>query len=463
METALALGAEAWAEQNLGGAPLGDERRGERLVRMGAQLAQVSHGVLPQTFRAWPDLKGAYRFLGNAAVTAAAIQRPHLDWTRQACLEQGTVLLISDTTDLNFTRAKAVKGLGWTGNTEERGLLVHTTLAVRVERWARDGTPQLNLLGLFDQEVWTRTHPPRQQQEGQWQRLQRTRESQRWGRAIFASGGPPAWAEWVHVADRESDIYEVLLGCRETGTSQVIRACWPRKVDGARGGLLQAARHAAIKGQTELALRARPGQPARTAVLTIRAATLTLRAPARPEGRGTPFTVNVVAVVEENPPAGVKGLDWVLVTNLPVHDLEACLRVVRIYEARWLIEEYHKALKTGLGVEQSQLETAHALRNLLALLAIVGVRLVRLKLLGRSDPRRELGADDFPADGIALLEKVYGRPPEGWTARQVLRHLARQGGFLARRGDGEPGWLTLWRGWQRFSAMLYGARLLKGA
>lgn len=463
METALALDVQAWAAQNLGAAPLHDTRRVERLVGLGAQLAQVSHGVLPQTFREWAELKGAYRFLSNAAVTAEAIQRPHLDWTREACVERGTMLLISDTTDVNFTRATPVEGLGWSGNAEERGLLVHTTLAVRVERWAQDGTPQLNLLGLFDQEVWTRTHAPRKKHETQTQRLQRTRESQRWGRAIFASGGPPAWAEWIHVADRESDIYEVFVGCRETDTSHVIRACWPRKVDGARGGLLHAARHAPIQGQTELALRARPGQPARTAVLTIRAATLTVRAPARPGGRDTPFRVNVVAVVEEDPPPGVDGLDWVLVTDLPVRDLEDCLRVVRIYEARWLIEEYHKALKTGLGVEQSQLETAHALRNLLALLAIVAVRLVRLKLLGRSDPRRELSADDFPADGIALLEREYGRPPEGWTARQVLRHLARQGGFLARTGDGEPGWLTIWRGWQRFSAMLHGARLLKGA
>jgi hypothetical protein len=463
METALALDTTAWAEQNFGGAPLGDARRAKRLVRMCAKLAQVSHGVLPQTFREWPELKGAYRLLGNAAVTGEALQRPHLDWTRAACLEQGTMLLIADTTDLNFTRATEMEGLGWAGNPAERGLLVHTTLAVRVERWAPDGTPQLNLLGLYDQEVWTRTHTPRKKRETQRERLQRTRESQRWGRALFASGGPPAWAEWIHVADRESDIYEVLVGCRDTGVSHVIRACWPRKVDGVRGGLLHAARHAPSKGQTELALRARPGQPARTAVLTIRAATLKLHAPARPGGRGTPLTVNVVAAVEENPPPGVKGLDWVLVTNLAVRDVADCVRVLRIYESRWLIEEYHKALKTGLGVEQSQLETAQALRNLLALLAIVAVRLVRLKLLGRSAPQRAISADDFPADGIALLEKEYGRPPEGWTGRQVLRHLARQGGFLARKGDGEPGWLTIWRGWQRFSAMLHGARLLKGA
>ena len=460
MSTALVLDKRSWAEKEFGGSPLGDKRRTDRVIKVATEFCSEAHGVLPQTFKAgWAGLKGAYRLMSNKEVTPEGIQQPHFEHTQAACLERGTYLLIEDTTDLNFTRPEEVRGIGWTGNEGERGFLVHSTLAARIEHWSPEGVPVVNVLGLFGQEVWTRRHKSRKNKETQWARQQRSRESQRWARPLVASGGGPAWAKWIFCADRESDIYEVIGGCSDQGTSFVIRACWPRKLDGERGGLRLAALNAPVLGQVDLPLRARPGQPARIAKMTIRARAVTICAPDRPGGQGPKLTFNVVAAVEENPPPGVKALLWILITDLPCDDLKACQKVLHIYENRWLIEEYHKALKTGVGVEKSQLETAEALRNLLAILAIVAVRLLRLKLIGRSDPRRIITPEEMSEEDVQLLEKIYGRPKEGWTCRQILRHIARLGGFLARTGDGEPGWLTIWRGWNDFVPMLEGARL----
>jgi hypothetical protein len=459
MSTALILDKKTWAANEFRDCPLGDKRRAERVIKMATEFCGEAHGVLPKTFKAWAALKAAYRLLGTPQVTPEGLQQPHLEHTQATCLERGTYLLIQDTTDLNFTRSAEMEGLGWTGNEAEHGFLVHSTLAARIENWSGEGIPTVNVLGLFGQEVWTRQHKAYKGKETRWERQQRERESQRWARPLFASGGAPSWAQWIYVADRESDIYEVLGGCLDQGTSFVIRACWPRKVDGMQGGLHCAARQAPVRGQVAVELRGRPGQPARTAHLTVRARAITICAPQRPGGKGPNLTFNLVAAMEENPPPGVKPLEWVLLTDLPANDLLACKKVLHIYENRWLIEEYHKALKTGVGVEDSQLESVQALRNLLAVLAIVAVRLLRLKLVGRSDPRQPLAPEEVDMEDVLLLEQKYGRPKEGWTCRQVLRHIARLGGFLARTGDGEPGWLTLWRGWNDFVLMMEGAHL----
>ncbi|MGD0093561.1 MAG: IS4 family transposase, partial [Planctomycetota bacterium] len=147
---------------------------------------------------------------------------------------------------------------------------------------------------------------------------------------------------------------------------------------------------------------------------------------------------------------------WVLLTSLPCETLAQCMKVVKLYAARWLVEEYHKALKTGTGVEESQLETAAALEALIAVLALVAVRLLGLKLVARTEPQKAVEVGALGPEVWAILAAKYGRPPGGWTARTTLVAIARLGGFLARKGDGDPGWLTIWRGWQRLMHLAEG-------
>jgi hypothetical protein len=138
------------------------------------------------------------------------------------------------------------------------------------------------------------------------------------------------------------------------------------------------------------------------------------------------------------------------------------MRVVKAYTRRWLIEEYHKALKSGTGIEQSQLQTARRIEAWLAILAVVAVRLLNRKLPARARPDEAVDLQELGAEVYRILEAVFGPPAEGWTNRHVVRCIARLGGFIGRRSDGQPGWITLWRGWQRLLPMIQGYNLAQG-
>ena len=162
-------------------------------------------------------------------------------------------------------------------------------------------------------------------------------------------------------------------------------------------------------------------------------------------------------------PAGVKEpLHWMLLSSLACATWAQAQRVVGYYTARWWIEEYHKALKSGAGVEQSQLQQADRLAALIAVLAVVAVRLLSTKLLARARPESLEAASSFGPELLALLAKKLGQPKGGWTNRNLLRSVARLGGFIGRKHDGEPGWQTIWRGWQRLMWMSAGVALMEG-
>jgi hypothetical protein len=172
--------------------------------------------------------------------------------------------------------------------------------------------------------------------------------------------------------------------------------------------------------------------------------------------------MNVVEAREVNPPRATEPMRWVLLTSWPIASARDCRRVVRAYARRWLIEQYHKCLKTGCAVERSQLATARALSALTGVLALVSLRLLDAMLLARARPDEPVTAGQLGPDALAALTAKFGPPAGGdgrWTHRASLRAVARLGGFLARSGDGEPGWQTIWRGWQRLIAMAEGYAL----
>jgi len=450
--------AAQWAQVEFGDAELGDARRTARAVQMAEALAQSPGGALPGALPSWAELKAGYRLLENEAVTHAALQRPHWQQTRQACQARGEYLLLEDTTSLDFTEHWATEGLGRIGDDRGRGFFVHTTLALRIERWVTR-EPVVSVQGLFGQQVWARAEKLDPKREKKAARLSRPRESQRWAAVLDQAGDAPPGTSWTLVADREGDIAEVFLRVRQHAADFIIRACQPRAVELEEDDLFSAAARAPLKGEFAIELRARPGQAARTATVEVRAREVRVRGPWRPEGKLPAQSVNVIEIKERQAPAGVEPLRWVLLTSWPCETLEQCLKVARAYSARWLVEEYHKALKSGTGVEESQLTTALRLEALLGILALVAVRLLELKLQARVAPDQAVPAATLGAEAFAVLEAKHGRPKEGWTNRAVLVGIAKLGGFLARRGDGDPGWLTIWRGWQRLVLLTEGYSL----
>jgi hypothetical protein len=459
---------ERWAQRHFGGAALGDERRTRRLVKVAASLARGGPGaggtitsVMSQPCQA----KAAYRLLDREELTHAAVLRAHAALTLAATQRPGDYLLIEDTTGLSYPNRPATSGLGPLGQGLPRGLWMHSTLALRVG-------PDLSgaeVLGLLGQRVWARpAERPRGRpkshgrgKETDHARQRRAgRESERWMAALREAGGPVPGTTWTYVADRESDIYELFQGAWAGGWSYVIRATHRRALAGPEAGadLFEAAARAPVRGELELDLP----REGRAAKLKVRSASLELRGPRRPGGRLEGHTLSVVRVEEIGAPPGRERVCWVLLSDLPASSLDECLRVIAVYRWRWLIEELHKALKTGLKVEASQLSDARRIGALAGVLSVVATRLIDQKLAARRDPDEPPRASDADASMLAVLREldppVRGRPTRGW----LYRAIAKLGGFMGRKGDGEPGWLTLWRGWQRLMELTRGYELARG-
>ena len=451
-----------WAQSEFGFAQLGDQRRNKRLVNIAQRLAASPGGTMPQAFPEWADLKAAYRFFSGKGAGFDSVISPHVQRTQADCRQPGEYLIIEDTTLLDYSAHGATEDLGTIGNGGGRGFELHSALAVRVETWTLNQRPEATVVGLFGQQCYTPRSAPAQ--ETRRQRLERPRKSQRWAQVFKSAGTAPKGTQWIYVADRESDFYEPIEICQQHGIDFVIRASQNRRLADEAGRLSEALEKAMVLGLSTVELRSRGGEPARTAVVEIRAVKVDLDGPWRPGGWKTPLAnITVVEVREVNPPEGVKEpLHWRLLTSLDCQTLTQAKRIVGRYTARWWIEEYHKALKTGTGVEDSQLERAYRLEPLIAVLAVVAVRLLSTKMLARARPESFEAAQSLGPQVVSLLQEKFGKPKEGWNNKNLLVSVARLGGFIGRKSDGMPGWLTIWRGWQRLTWMCEGLEILNG-
>jgi len=454
------LAPAQWAQSEFALAELGDQRRTQRLVNMATCLAQTPTGTLPQAFPEWKDLKATYRFLDHLEFGPDDIQQPHRQQTLAACRAPGEYLLIEDTTELDYSSHPKAEQLGYIGNGRGRGMLVHSTLAVRVEAWDLAQAPEGIALGLLAQKSWIR--PVTGLRKQSWrQRMRRSRESDRWARALAELGAPPPGCQWIYLADREADFYEPFQRCRQQGLDFIIREYHDHKLAGADEHLSAALAAAPVQGVMPVSLRGRQGELAREAVVSLRHCRVKWQGPWRPQGRQEDLELNVVEAREMEPPEGVEELHWILLTSLPCERLVELKRIVARYAMRWWIEQYHKALKSGAGIEESQLEKGFRIENLLAVLAVLAVRLVNTQWLARNRPDEPVEPESFGLTALEILSAKYATPQGGWTNRSVLIAVARLGGFLARKNDGLPGWQTIWRGWHHLLWMCEGLEILK--
>jgi Transposase DNA-binding len=459
MITAMMTPAQ-WAQSQFASAKLGDRRRTRRLVKIAARFAQSPGGTLPQAFPEWSELKAAYRFFNQPKVTFEEIQRPHWEQTRADCQMPGQYLWIEDTSQLDYTGHPMTEELGYIGDGRGRGFMLHSTLALRIEGWDVEERPQAVALGLLSQRCWSRLRRPRGKTETRRQLMNRQRESLRWAAAL-EEGGPPMGCTWIYVADRESDFYEPIQRCRGCGADFVIRGWHDRVLSQGEGHLKEQIAQAPVCGHLSVEVRARAGRAARTARVEVRTAAMSLNGPRRGQSKQPDFPLNVVEVGEVEAPQGTEPLYWLLLTSLPCDTWVQVRRIIGIYTMRWCIEEYHKALKSGAGAEDSQMEQAYRIQSLVGLLAVVAVRLFNTKWLARTRPEEPVSSKVFGPQLLALLSAKFGKPEGGWTHRTALVSIARVGGFPARRSDGMPGWQTIWRGWNRLVWMVHGLETLK--
>lgn len=444
-----------WAELEFDEAELGDRRLTRRLQELAERLAERPSDSLPGACADGAELKAAYRFFDNDQVTPEAVLASHVRSTLGRLAGVAVVLAVQDTTSLDYTGHPATTGLGVLNDLQHQGFLVHTTLAI---------TPERVPLGLLAQEVWTREASSLGKAQTRRQRPIAEKESQKWLTSLAAVKVAQAQCpttQFISVGDREADVYDFFLVERPPGVELLIRAAWDRGVAEPQQHLWAAVAAAPVAGTLSLAVPRRaaqpgkPAQPARTAELTLRYSPVTLRPP-RHRAAEHLLTVPITAVwlVEPTPPAGTPPIEWLLLTTCPVTTAAQAFTLVDYYVGRWGIEVWHKVLKSGCQIEARQLETAARLGRCLALYSVIAWRVLYATLLARAAPELPctvlLDPDEWQAL-CCIIQRTATPPASPPTLRQAVRWIAQLGGFLARAADGEPGPITLWRGFQRLA------------
>lgn len=448
----LVLDVAEWAEEQFGSCDLGDVRRTRRAVKVATHMAAHPDGTTPRQLEEWSDLKAAYRLFDQEDVTFTALAEPH--WRRTRAQATGVCLVINDTTETDFGIHRHVEGLGPTGDGGGRGFLLHSALLVQADT--------REVIGLAGQELFYRK-PIGRAKESSYRRTQRGRESEVWGRVINLVGPPPDGVKYLHVDDRGADNIEVFCHLRQQRCGWVIRASQLTRIvqtpDERRVKLQDWLAEQQVLGTYALTVRATKNASPRTARLQVRAAPITLISPRRK----TPYLRQigpqeisgwVVEAREVDPPPGATPVRWVLHTSEPVAAFDEAWRILEYYETRWLIEEFHKCLKTGCRLETRMYATAPRLEAVAGLLSVLAVRLLQLKQIAQHHP--DLPAEHAAPDAwLTMLRKLRRRPIV--TVRDFVRQLAGLGGFLLRKGDGEPGWMTIWHGLDKLLLCLRGA------
>lgn len=449
-----------FAQDNFGAAQLGDRRRTRSLVDLADRIARHPEGSLPQKFGDPNALRRCYDLMNTPAVTHAAVLAPHRDHTfAQLADYDGVVLFLHDTTELNFTGHTALHDeLGPIGQEHGRGYQCHNSLAV--------GAQDRRVFGLVNQQLHVRVEEPDGETVAQ-KRARQTRASLLWVHGVAPLPPPPPSRRWVDVCDRGGETFEFLDYEAAQQRQFVVRAWHDRRIRVGHGaGGRRAKLHAHLRslpgqGERDVEVHDHDTGAVRTARLTIAWAAVRLLVPRNRRGqfRGVPLDVWAVRVWEEEPPAGVEGVEWFLLSNVPVTTADEAWERVDWYLLRWVIEEYHKAQKTGCSVEGPQFETAAALRPLVALLSVVAVLLLNLRALSRQPEARGLPATALVGEEwVTVLSGWRYQESRALTVAEFFLALARLGGHLNRRKDRQPGWLVLWRGWMKLQLMVEGYR-----
>lgn len=441
--------ARDWAEEELGAAELGDRRLRQRLVRLAQAFYARPQASVPQACQTRAETKAAYRFFDHPETRMEAILAPHYQATVARMRREAVILAVQDTTSLNYTAHPATEKLGPIAYRKDRGvgLLLHETMA-----FTREGTP----LGLLDVQCWARDGADFGKKQRRHRLPIEAKESHKWlasFRQVAAAQQQCPQSLVVSVGDREADVYELCeLALREpTGPRLLVRAEQDRLLADGQGHLWEKLAQQAVAGIQELHVPRQKNRPARVARLEVRFAQVTLKPPQRKKGSPELTLWAVWAREAEAPPTGER-IEWMLLTTVPVTTFADAIEKLAWYTIRWGIEVYHRTLKSGCKVEERQLGHADRLETCLGIDMVVAWRIFHLAKLGRETPEVPCTVFFEEAAWKALVAYVTQNPNPPHmppTLREAMRMVATLGGFLGRKGDGEPGTKSLWLGLQR--------------
>jgi hypothetical protein len=468
--------SSSFGEVNFAHAQLGDVRRTRRLVQTANVMQRRPGGTLPQKMRCPKDVRGFYRLMNCEDVTHEAILKPHREATLEKIAQMDSpVLVLHDATELDYTTHRSLEYLGQIGNGHHRGYIAQNSLAV---------DPQTReVIGLLHQVLHHRVRVSKKEGAAK-KRKRKSRESLLW---LKGTAPLPSSRQLIDVCDQGADTFEFLENEFKSGRRFLIRAAhnrgilighsapsacassslrdYARELPAAGTWTLRVTSKVAVKASKKKGKKRTKKRKARIANMAVAFAPVQIKSPTQKRGHhgNEPLPMWVVRVWEIDPPEGEERLEWFLLTNEPIETFEDAYRVVGWYECRWIVEEYHKGMKTGCKIESPQFTTEEGLKPAIALLSIVTLTLLQMRDASRRDDAKTRKAVELiSADYVTILSGWrHGKLKPDWSIYDFFYALARLGGHQNRKGDHPPGWQTIWEGWKELQAMVSGADVVK--
>lgn len=434
---------------------LGDKRLDRRCLKLIDQFVKSPASSIPQACLSWKDTKAAYRFFENEAVDPDQVLSAHYVHTKQLIAQtEGVILVAQDTTDCDYSTHKQTRNLGYLQGQKLFGIKLHSALAI-----SESGTP----LGLLHQKRWIRniTDLGKRRMRAKWKDA--PKESIRWIETFEAVARSVSDNQQVIViGDRESDLFELFKTQTRPNNSNIhllVRAKHNRYLAQEQGRLFDQVEGLKAAGEVTLDLERNPRRKARQANLKVAFSPVSLLS----SDQKSEVKLSVVCATEINPPKGESPINWLLLATWPVTSFDEALKMLDFYTKRWLIERFHYCLKSGCGIEELQLQEESRLERALAVYSVVAWQLLWLTYEAREHPNASfesiLSAEEWRV--LCLTHKQSKQQQPEPTIHEAVRLIAKLGGFLARKGDKEPGVKTLWIGLRRFHGIMFAWQLFK--
>jgi Transposase DNA-binding/Transposase DDE domain len=450
---------QSWSENTFGKCVLGDVRRTKRLVKMAASLAARTGQSVVKSMDGESQVEGAYRLLRNAQVLSEDIAEGGFSATATLVKDKGTLLALEDSTCLNFGHSVSEE-LGYIGPPKQnkKGMQVHTVLLLKAE--------SKETLGLIEQSRWLRQASALANKNQRARQDYHDKESFKWQRSseAMAERLGDTMQQTISVCDRESDIYEYIHYKVSAGQRFVVRTHYNRKLADTGLKLFDTVRDLEGAGTYKARIEQKGGRAARTATMELAYAPVRVLAPDRKRKDFSPIELTVVTCREISKCA--EPVEWILLTTERVDSVEDARRVVSYYEARWKIEEFHKAWKSGgTQIEKSRLQSAGNLERMAVILAFIAVRLLQLREVIHLD--KQLISKDCSHILTELQWRLLWRKQEKKayhrktlpTIEWAYYALARLGGWKDSKRTGRVGWNALWDGWFKLDMLVEGYEL----
>lgn len=436
-----------WIKSQFKGVDLKDKRLNMRIEKIAINMMANPSASIPEQNKDWKDTKGAYRFFDSKRVKFNEVIKPHIELTKEEVRKRKIVLCIQDTCYITYSHHPSVKGLSRMGgghnSKKAEGLILHNTLAVDPNKFHPE------VIGILDQYIHNRNDAI---DDEDW------KETQLWIEASRRIHIADSKTQIVEVMDREGDVFDIMQNSLDLKHDFIIRAKNNRILKkSSEHNLFDFVKKLNPSGVIKLDVRKKKGQIRRKVSLNVSFSKVTLSGPKN--RKNETINCNVVYVLEEKPPQDQEPLEWILLTSLEVNSFDDAYKIIKWYKYRWIIEEYHKCIKSGCAVEKIQLKEEFRIENFLGIANVVAVRLLQLRDHARLTPEISAKKVIDPLKLKILLTYSKIKKSE-ITIYEYYRLVAKIGGFLGRKADGEPGWQNLWKGESKLTLLVEGARMI---